>query len=196
MLLLIGSRFMDKLVTLSFLKAGMLTTVQDRGRWGYQAYGVPIGGAMDRRAAQMANELVRNSIDTPVLEITLLGPSIQVDQTVQIAITGANLSPTINRQPISCYETITLQEKDILSFGRIIRGCRAYLAIRGNWQLPKWLGSYSAVHPNKEVLPESIIKKGDILKVLTTSFSQVIKLASPSLPTVHPITSVRVLVGQ
>ena len=51
MLLLIGSRFMDKLVTFTFLKAGMLTTVQDRGRWGYQAYGVPIGGAMDRRAA-------------------------------------------------------------------------------------------------------------------------------------------------
>ena len=93
---------MDKLVTFTFLKAGMLTTVQDRGRWGYQAYGVPIGGAMDRRAAQMANELVGNPINTPVLEITLLGPSIQVDQTVQIAITGADLSPTINQQPISC----------------------------------------------------------------------------------------------
>ena len=51
------------------------------------------------------------------------------------------------------------------------------------------------MHPNKEVLPESIIKKGSILKVLTTSFPQVIKLASPSLPTDHPVTSVRVLVG-
>ena len=186
---------MDKLVTLTFQKAGMLTTVQDAGRRGHQAFGVPIGGVMDKAAAQTANELVGNDTNNPVLEITLLGPTIHFDQTMQIAITGANLSPTINREPIAQYQTITVKANDILSFGRIVNGCRAYIAIRGIWQIPKWLDSYSAVHPNKEVLPDSIIQKGSILPILTSPFQQEIKLSPPSPPTSLVPIPIKVLPG-
>ncbi len=171
---------MDKLVTLTFQKAGMLTTVQDAGRPTHQAFGVPVGGVMDKAAAHTANELVGNATNSPVLEITLLGPTIQFDQTVQIAITGADLSPTINRTPIAQYQTITVKANDTLSFGRIVSGCRAYLAIRGIWQIPKWLNSYSAVHPNKEILPDSIIRKGSLLTIRTSSFEQEITLSLPT----------------
>lgn len=186
---------MDKLVTATFQKAGMLTTIQDMGRMGYQAYGVPIGGAMDKQAAKTANELIGNPPYFPVLEITLLGPTIHFDQSVQIAITGANLSPTINRTAISSYHTLTVQANDVLSFGRIINGCRAYLAIRGTWQLPQWLGSYSAVHPNKEVLPNSIIQKTSVLQILTSSFSNEITLLSPTPLTSQEPTLITIVPG-
>ncbi len=186
---------MDKLVTLTFQKAGMLTTVQDKGRFGYQAYGVPVGGAMDQLAAQTANQLVGNAEAMPVLEITLLGPTIHFNQAIQIAITGADLSPTLNRTPISSYQSITIKADDILSFGRIVNGCRAYLAIRGTWQIPQWLNSYSAVHPNKEVLPNSIIKKGSQLQVLTSPLTQEIKLSPPIPSTSLTPIPIRVIAG-
>ena len=186
---------MNKLVTLTFRKAGMFTTVQDNGRMGYQEFGVPIGGAMDRTAAQMANELVGNPSHFPVLEITLLGPTIHLDRSVAIAITGANLSPMINRKPIASYETITAKEDDLLSFGRIQNGCRAYLAIRGSWQLPQWLGSYSAVHPNKEVLPKSIIQKGSTFSIRTTSFHQVIQLTPKKQAATYESTPIKIIAG-
>ena len=186
---------MDKRVTLTFQKAGMLTTIQDAGRRKHQTFGVPVGGVMDKAAAHTANELVGNTTDSPVLEITLLGPTIHFNQTVQIAITGADLSPTINKKPIAYYQTITIKANDTLSFGRIVNGCRAYLAIRGIWQIPKWLDSYSAVHPNKEILPNSIIQKGSVLTILTSFFQQEIKLSPPSQPTSFGPTPIKVLPG-
>jgi len=102
---------------LHFLKTGLQTTVQDQGRMGYQSYGVPISGAMDQQSANMANQLVGNTPDTPVLEITLLGPTIKFEGACQIAITGANLSPKINQQAVPLYSTITIKDGDVLSFG-------------------------------------------------------------------------------
>jgi len=158
------------LITLHFQKAGLQTLIQDDGRIGYQSYGVPISGAMDKKSAALANELVGNPSDTPVLEITLLGPKIQIEGECQIAITGADLSPKINQETIPLYTTINVKNGDTLSFGAIKNGCRAYLAIRGEWQLAKWLNSYSAVpYAGKEATPKSVIEKGQALTIETTS---------------------------
>ena len=142
-------------VTLHFQKAGLLTTIQDKGRFGYLASGVPIGGAMDQEAARIANQLVGNEPNTPVLEITLLGPSINIQGTTQIALAGANLSPKLNGGAIPMYETITLRQDSILSFGKVVNGCRAYLAIKGAWQIKQWLGScllYTSPSPRDATL--------------------------------------------
>jgi len=186
---------MDKLVTLQFQKAGMLTTIQDIGRRGYQAFGVPIGGAMDQSAARIANELVGNSPNHPVLEITLLGPTIHFNQSAQIAITGANLSPTLNKQPVPLYETNTLKANDVLSFGRILSGCRAYLAIGGIWDMPQWLSSSSAVHPNKEVLPTSIIQKESTIKIQPKPFVNHKVYPIADRPTIPHSSSIPVMPG-
>ncbi|MFK7983337.1 MAG: biotin-dependent carboxyltransferase family protein [Saprospiraceae bacterium] len=154
------------MTTFHFLKSGIQTLIQDQGRIGYQSYGVPISGVMDKKSAALANELVGNDLDVPVVEMALLGPTIKISGNCQIAITGANLSPKVNQQPIPLYETINLKDGDLLKFGGAKNGCRAYLAIRGNWQIKKWLNSYSALpYSGDKATPQSYIQKGSILRV-------------------------------
>lgn len=158
---------MDKPTIFHCQKTGLLTTVQDDGRSGHQAYGVPVGGAMDSFSAKIANKLVGNSPDTPVLEITLFGPALKIENEAIIALSGADLNAKINGQPAPLYQSILLKNGDILSFGQPKNGCRAYLAIAGVWQVQKWLNSASAAFQNSEKLtPDSILKKGCKLSVL------------------------------
>ena len=180
--------------TLHFLKAGLWTTIQDQGRIGHQAFGVPISGAMDQGAAQLANWLVGNAKENPVLEITLLGPTIQINHEVQIAITGANLSPTINGVPIPMYETIVVDQGAILKFGKIQNGCRAYLAVGGKWNIQKWLNSGSAATTSTATLTsDSIIKKDGELRIQATSFIE--KRTAPTPPDYLSSITVDVLPG-
>lgn len=147
------------LYSITIIKSGLQTTIQDHGRSGYQSFGVPVGGAMDQEAMDIANELVDNKIGTPVLEMTIIGAKIAFSSPTQIAITGANLSPKINKQTVNLYETINVEKGDILSFGRCQKGCRTYLAIRGEWQVQQWLNSCSTASTNAEDLtPDSVIK--------------------------------------
>jgi len=158
-------------LVLHFTKPGLQTLVQDEGRFGFQGVGIPIGGAMDKPAAQMANYLVGNMASSPVLEITLLGPVIVFKGIGQIAICGANLSPKLNGDSVNNAETISISDGDILDFGQNISGCRAYLAIGGDWQVDRWLNSCAAAAFDAQHLsPQSIIKKGDTLKVFTAGF--------------------------
>jgi len=158
---------MTKEVILHFSKPGLLTSVQDQGRIGYQAFGVPQAGALDRPAARLANEILYNPPNTPVLEITLLGPRITFSGKCQIALCGADLSPKRNEEDCPMYETVEMREGDVLRFGRVVSGCRVYLAIRGEWQLKPWLGSYSYAAQNGQVLtPDSLIKRNSSLRIL------------------------------
>ncbi len=159
---------MTKTTTFHFKKIGLLTQVQDMGRIGYQAFGVPVGGAMDKASAQTANWIVGNPPNNPVLEITLLGPQIEIKGNGQIAITGADLSPQIDGKSMPMFETVQVSSTSVLSFGKIKNGCRAYLAIRGDWIVKKWLGSCSASSNNSAGLtPDSNFQKGSILTVKT-----------------------------
>ena len=149
-------------------KAGLQTTVQDTGRTGFQAFGVPIGGVMDKVSAKIANELVGNPVTSPILEITLFGPIFKIEGKAIIAVTGADLQATINGQSLPMYQSILLKNGDILSFDQPKNGCRAYLAIPGSWQVKKWLNSASFPAQNGATLtPDSILKKGSQLKILT-----------------------------
>ena len=151
---------------------------------------------MDKKAAILANELVANPPDTPVIEMTLLGPTIKVTGSCQIAITGADLSPKVNGQPMPLYETIDLKDGDLLTFGGAKKGCRAYLAIRGIWQINKWLDSYSALpYSGDAAMPDSFIQKNTYLKI-----SPAARIAKRILPPErHPIfptsLNLRVLPG-
>lgn len=154
-------------VKIHCLKSGLLTLVQDMGRSGHQAFGLPVGGALDRSAARQANYLVGQTEDVPVLEITLQGPEIRFEGDLQIAITGADLSATIDGRPAARYQTINVLEGQILSFGRARSGCRAYLAIRGDWQVRKWLGSAGGLQLGKAYWPPgSRLEKGMELSIL------------------------------
>ena len=78
------------------IKPGLLTTVQDQGRWGYQAYGVGISGAMDSFALAAANFLVGNPEGAAGLEMTILGPSLKFHEETWFAVAGADLDPRLN----------------------------------------------------------------------------------------------------
>lgn len=162
---------------LHFQKPGMFTTIQDAGRLGYQDFGVPIGGALDRAAMQLANLLVGNAVFEPVLEITLLGPSIQVEGSGQIAITGAHLSPMLNGLPFPMNATVQIANGDFIEFGIAVHGCRAYLSVGGEWRVERWLGSTSPLPSMREaLLPNNTIRKGASLKVNTRPFPNTLKI--------------------
>jgi len=157
---------MNKAISIKFIKTGLHTSVQDEGRPGHQQAGVPLGGALDRQAAKTANWLVGNPASMPLLEMTLIGPKIEFSGPCQIAICGANLSPMLNGQPIPLYQTLSVRAGSLLSFGRVLGGCRSYLAIGGQWQLRRWLGSASAASPNgKTLTPDSLFSPGSSLNI-------------------------------
>ena len=135
--------------------------MQDQGRLGFQHLGVPINGAMDRHSANQANELVGNGINAPLFEITLIGPKVQFSRSGQIAITGANLSPTLNGKVVEMYSTMNISDGDLLEFGQPKVGCRAYIAINGALQVQQWLGSASASASDPSTFtPQSLVKTG------------------------------------
>lgn len=125
------------------LKAGMLTTVQDYGRFGYRAYGVPVSGVMDSYAATIANLLVGNSPDAAVLEMTMLGGSFYFPNEAYIALSGADMRASLNGKPVKNWAAFYIPANSELIFGYATSGCRAYLAFYGGIALPRILGSCS-----------------------------------------------------
>lgn len=145
-------------------KPGLFTTVQDSGRRGFQRYGVPVSGAIDSYAFLMANLLVGNQPNDACLEITLQGPEIEFLHGSWIAITGANLSPTLNGEDITCWQTQRVQKGDILSFGHTQCGCRAYLAVRRGINVPVVMNSRSTfVRGGLGGMEGKPLKRGDVV---------------------------------
>ena len=122
---------------LRVVSAGMLTTVQDLGRPGQRAVGVPSGGAADTMAARIANLLVGNPEDAAGLELTLLGPEIEFLSDGLIALGGADFAGCVAWQPV---RVVAGQR---IKFGAAVRGCRGFLAVAGGVDVPVVLGSRS-----------------------------------------------------
>jgi antagonist of KipI len=124
-------------------KSGLLTTVQDLGRYGLQKYGVIVSGAMDPFALRAANILVGNQENAAGLEITMMGPEIIWESSSLIAICGGDLSATINGVDIPLWRSIYILKGSRLQFGRITKGCRTYLAVAGGLDVPIDMNSRS-----------------------------------------------------
>ena len=125
------------------LNGGFLTTIQDAGRRGYQRYGMAVSGSVDVHSYIYANILVGNTHNEAVLEITMVGPTIEFTSDSVIAITGGDLSPIVDGQPAPMYQAIRIRKGDILSFGPLKTGCRAYIAFAGGLAITPIMGSRS-----------------------------------------------------
>ncbi|MFN0040266.1 MAG: biotin-dependent carboxyltransferase family protein [Burkholderiales bacterium] len=132
---------------LRVLKGGMLTTLQDSGRHGYQHLGVPASGAMDLFAHRVANLLVGNTTDEATLEITLQGPRLEFEADTLIAICGADLSPSIAGVAVPEGRPVLVRKGAELDFGVCRSGCRAYLAVQGGFSVAPVMGSRSTYEP-------------------------------------------------
>lgn len=116
---------------IEILQGGVFSTVQDSGRYGYRKYGVPICGAMDLYALEVANILVGNSEGAAGIEVTLGGLKLQCTKDALIAVTGGDLTPQINNESIPMWTPLWMRKGDILTFTRLRSGFRAYIALRG-----------------------------------------------------------------
>jgi biotin-dependent carboxylase-like uncharacterized protein len=132
---------------LEIVKPGLETSVQDYpGRIGYWAQGFPPSGPMDSWSFRLANRLVGNPPGAAALECQFLGPTIRFRDDTVIAITGAEMNPRLDGQPVPMWETVAVRaEQELaLTFARV--GARAYIAIAGGIDTPLWLGSRSTFH--------------------------------------------------
>ncbi|SMG14859.1 antagonist of KipI [Marivirga sericea] len=183
-------------LTLTFLKAGLQTTLQDNGRKGYQQLGIPKGGALDQSSASMANHIVGNESDEPLLEITMAGPEILFDSDAIIAVTGAHFDVYSDNVLIENDKVHYLESGTMIRFDKLNAGCRAYLAVAGNWKVKKWKDSVSPLLQVAEATPNSVIKKGTKINI-NSSYLNHTNLWDKKIP--YPALSnkvrLRVLVG-
>jgi antagonist of KipI len=128
---------------LRVLQPGMLTSVQDRGRRGYQGQGIPPAGAMDEYALRASNALCGNSIDEAVLELTMYGGSYEFVEGGSFALAGADMGARLNDCGLPLWQQCSAKAGDRLTFGWAKRGCRLYLGISGGIDVPLVLGSRS-----------------------------------------------------
>ena len=125
------------------LKGGMMTTVQDLGRTGYQSQGFSVSGVMDVRSFKIANLLLDNPENEAVLEFTLIGPTLEFTSETIISITGGDFRPQINGKPAKMYTAIYMHRGDILTFGGARTGTRGYIAFSSYLDVPVVMGSRS-----------------------------------------------------
>lgn len=122
---------------------GMLTTVQDQGRIGYQCHGFSVSGVMDFASYAYANALVGNPPSAAVLECTMLGPTLTAGADMTIAVTGADMQPTLNDQVMPMNQAVQVRAGDTIALGMAANGCRAYLAAAGGINTVPQMGSRS-----------------------------------------------------
>jgi len=129
--------------SVQIIKSGYFDSLQDLGRIGYSSLGIPVSGVMDSISAKMANALVDNNLNCTVLEMTLIGPKLLFQKDAIIAISGANMNPTLNGKPLQMLTRINVNKRDVLSFSHTKFGCRCYLAVNGGFKAESVLNSFS-----------------------------------------------------
>ena len=130
-------------MTLKIVKSGLATTIQDMGRPGYFHLGIPEGGAMDRLSMRAANMLVGNPEEAAGLEAVFMGPEIEFTQEASVAVTGAELPVMVDGEPRETWTSFTMKPGQVLSFGFLQAGARAYIAVSGGIATEPDLGSRS-----------------------------------------------------
>jgi biotin-dependent carboxylase-like uncharacterized protein len=129
------------MASIRVIAPGMLTTVQDRGRWGWQSRGVPVAGPMDPRSHRLANVLAGNEADAATLELTLVGPVLEFEDERMAALAGADFELTVDKRAVPVNAPFLVAAGSIVEFGNRHRGARAYLAVAGGVAVPPVLGS-------------------------------------------------------
>ena len=162
--------------------AGIFTTIQDSGRTGYEKFGVSPSGPMDYVSFVLANILVGNSRGQCALEMTLKGARLRFESDCVIAVTGADMSPTLNGRECGMYRAVQVKAGDVLSMGFAKDGCRTYIAFHGGLDVPAIMGSRSVStynHIGRKVA------RGDVLGFIDThrfGINKARSITPPPLP--------------
>lgn len=183
--------------TIKILDAGLLTTVQDLGRYGFQRYGVSASGVMDEYSAKIANKLVGNKVGEAVLETTLKGVQIEFLQNTAVAITGGNCDVTLNGAKIELWQSYLVNRGDILKMGICRSGLRNYLAFAGGIDVPIIMNSKSTnLKAKVGGFNGRKLMTGDVLSVGVGSLEAPLTLNKHYIPTYSKDIKVGVILGQ
>jgi len=176
------------------INPGIYTTIQDLGRPGYMKFGIPASGAADRFSAQVANLLVGNEPQAAVLETTLFRLELLALADLTLAVAGGDLSPTVNKAPLPMGESVPIRKGDRISFRGRKRGFRAFVAIRGGFGGPRFLGSRSVFVRG---LMGNPLKRGEILDAENAAVRPPYHGLLPAdlFPGLSPRGAVRVILG-
>lgn len=151
-------------MAIKIIRAGILDTIQDKGRYGYQHLGINPGGAMDQYAMQVANILVGNDPGEAVIELHFPASVFLFDEPALIALSGADFSASINGEPVPVLHAIQVNKNDVLQFHRPLSGARAYISFRAGLAIPRWLNSASTnLKAQSGGYQGRILQKGDEL---------------------------------
>ncbi|MBU1057372.1 MAG: urea carboxylase [Proteobacteria bacterium] len=195
------TRILDTLVymapTILVDVAGMQTTLQDYpGRLGYWAVGVPPSGPMDSLNHRLANRIVGNSEEAATLEITIKGPELTFNTPAIIALSGADISATVDGVAVDRYKPLPIEAGSVLKTGTASHGQRAYLSVRGGIDVPLYMGSRSTFtlgqfggHAGRS------LRAGDVLRIGTAFESEPRSLAEEDIPGLPQIWEIGVLYG-
>ena len=171
-------------------RPGMLTTVQDAGRKGSQHVGVPVAGPMDWWSLAAANLLVGNVSDAAALEITLIGPELELSRDAIIAVTGATFEFTVSGRPGVMHRPQSVKAGERVTFGARVSGARAYLAVDGGFAVPEVLGSRAThVRAGMGGHEGRPLRRGDVVPLGPASGASAspVSVEPPHLPLRDPV---------
>lgn len=124
-------------------KPGLHTSIQDEGRYFYRSKGIPISGAMDQEAFRFANFLLKNDLNTPVIEFTQVGPTLYFHARTSAVITGARFDVKLNGKKVAFSTPFEIPADSVLQIGSVKEGNYGYLSIKGGFHAHDVLGSAS-----------------------------------------------------
>lgn len=177
---------------------GILSTVQDQGRSGYRAFGMPVSGVMDRYAFTMANILAGNGHEAAVLEMTMRGGRFRFSSEAYVAVCGADMQGKLNGRKFKNWSAFYVPPDSELAFGYATTGCRAYLAFSGGIAVPQIMGSRCTYLRGKLGGYEGrALQVGDVLEITRVEALPIRRneLASPLVPNYTNDVHLRVILG-
>jgi biotin-dependent carboxylase-like uncharacterized protein len=177
-------------------KPGLLTTVQDAGRPGLRAFGMPLAGALDRHAHALANLLAGNPPGAAALELTLLGGTFRFVTQAYVALSGADMGATLDGAPLPTWSAFPVREGSVLALGPAVDGVRAYLAVRGGIDVPLVLGSRSTyLRARVGGLEGRAVRAGDLVRTLPAAPLRARRMPPEFVPTYRREATLRVVLG-
>jgi biotin-dependent carboxylase-like uncharacterized protein len=175
---------------------GPLTTIQDLGRFGHLRVGIPTSGPMDRDAFVLANRLVGNPDGAAALECTVIGARVELTDDRLVAVTGAEMPPTVNGAPVPAWQAVAVKAGDVLRLGPARSGVRAYLAVAGGLETPVVLGSRATyVRGRLGGLGGRALRRGDRLTLGPAAAARPRRLIPGRVPVSGAEATVSVILG-
>ena len=183
-------------MTIRVAKPGFFTTVQDRGRWGYAHLGISPAGGADALSLRIANLLLGNDESAPALEMTLVGATLEFEESAIVAISGASCECPVGSESVSAHTAVEIPAGGVLQCGTTTDGARSYLAVQGGFDVPLVMGSASTdMRGRFGGFEGRRLQRGDVLRVRKNTNSQLRHLHDGILDEVHSTGPVRVTRG-